>query len=168
MGKRYSKASEDVIHRVARLREKYYPELEGVTITCLFVFSDENEQVLTHQGYPALATVKKTSTRDRAAGLADAIIVVDRYAYSTMTGRQSDALLDHELYHLEPVLDETGTVAADAIGRPKLTMRLHDRQYGWFDKIAERHGDASIEVSQAKLLADTSGQLYFDFSKAAA
>jgi hypothetical protein len=51
----------------------------------------------------------------------------------------------------------------DAVGRPKLLMRKHDHQFGWFDEVAQRHGEASPEVRQARVLMESSGQLYFDF-----
>lgn len=50
------------------------------------------------------------------------------------------------------------------LGRPVLKIRLHDQQHGWFDEIARRHGDASIEVQQAKAFADSSGQTYFGWA----
>ena len=169
MAKQYEKASEDVRKRIAKLRQKYHAELDGVTLDVLFCFSDESEQVLTHQGYPALALTKVNGLKERAAGLSDALIVVDRYCYSGLTTAQMDALLDHELHHLVPVIDEeTEQPKFDTLGRMKLAIRKHDRQFGWFDEIAQRHGDASIEVQQAKALNEEEQQLYFDFTKEAA
>jgi hypothetical protein len=168
MAKRYAIASDDVCGRLNKLRSQHYPELEGVTVTALFVFSDENEHVLTEKGYPAIATMKITSARDRAAGLADAIVTVDRYSYSGLTREQSNALLDHELHHLQRVIDDNGQPKADTVGRPKLKIRPHDRHFGWFDEIARRHGHHSIEVMQASQLAMSTGQLYFNFSAEAA
>jgi hypothetical protein len=55
------------------------------------------------------------------------------------------------------------TPAFDALDRPKLAMRKHDHQFGWFDEVAQRHGEASPEVRQARVLMEKSGQLYFDF-----
>lgn len=167
--KTYSHASDDVLMAIARMREQYYPhgtELDGVTIAALFVFDDEasSEQVLTHGGYPAQATIKLTPVRDRALGVADAVIVIDRANWLALVSMERDALIDHELYHLERVIDEeTGIPKADAVNRPKLTMRKHDHQYGWFDEIAQRHGEASAEVRQAKTLIAQTGQLYLDF-----
>ena len=57
--------------------------------------------------------------------------------------------------HIAKVLDECA--------RPKLKLKKHDRQFGWFDKIAERHGHASGEVRQALKLFTEARQLYFDF-----
>jgi hypothetical protein len=122
-----------------------------------------------HQGYPAQAVCRLTPIRDRALGIADAVVVIDRANWLTLSQRQKEALLDHELTHLERVVDEeTGKPKFDAVGRPKLAIRRHDRQLGWFDEVARRHGDASPEMRQAKQLVANTGQLYFDFQTPAA
>lgn len=163
--KTYSQASEDVTRSIERMQSKYHEDLDGVTVAALFVFDDEDsDSVLTHQGYPAQALCRITPVRDRALGLADAVIVIDRSRWLALSAAQREAVLDHELTHLERVMDEeTHQPKCDAVSRPKLAMRKHDHQLGWFDAIAERHGEASPEVRQAKQLLDSSGQLYFDF-----
>lgn len=163
MSKQYSTASADVINRIERLQQKFHSNLEGVTIQSLFVFSEEPGCALKHQGYPAGAIAKIVSTKDRAAGLADAMIVVDRYTYSGLTEKRKDALIDHELYHFDLARDKDGFPKADGLGRLKLKMRMHDHQLGWFDAIANRHGEHSMEVVQAKELIAASGQIYFNF-----
>lgn len=163
MAKQYATASLDVLQRIERVRKEYHPQLGGVTIGALFVFGEEPQQVLEHQGYPALATIKPTSTKDRAAGLLDALLIVDRYAYEGLTDPQKDAMVDHELYHLERVTEDDGTPKFDSNGRPKLSIRKHDRQFGWFDEVAHRHGDNSLEVIQAKSIIASTRQLYFPF-----
>lgn len=162
--KTYSQAP-DADDCIARIQCGYHEELEEVTVSALFVFDLEgSDAVLKHQGYPAQAVIRITPTRDRALGMADACIVIDRSNWLMLSQRQRDALLDHELTHLVRVLDkETGRPIFDAVDRPKLAMRRHDHQFGWFDEIAQRHGDASPEVRQAKRLMESSGQLYFDF-----
>lgn len=163
MSKQYSPASKDLEDRIARIVRRWHPDLEGVTIQALFVFTDEPGCALKHQGYPAAAVAKIVGTKERAAGMADALIVVDRYTYSGFTEARRDALIDHELQHLTRALDDEGRPKSDVLGRPKLEMRLHDHQLGWFDEIANRHGDASLEVAQARELIQASGQIYFDF-----
>jgi Putative phage metallopeptidase len=150
---------------IAQVRDDYHPDLEGVTVSALFVFdSESSEPVLKHQGYPAQAIVRITPVRDRALGMADAVIVIERSSYLTLSQRQRDALLDHELTHLTRALDpETQRPVFDVLDRPKLKMRRHDFQLGWFNEVAQRHADASAEVRQAKQLMESAGQLYFDF-----
>jgi hypothetical protein len=166
--KSYSQASNDVLDLIEEVRTEFHsPDLDGVTVAALFVYDLEaSEPVLTHGGYPAQAVVRLTPVRDRALGVADAVIIVDRSNWLTLTRDQRGALLDHELYHLERVLDEdTQLPKTDAVDRPKLAIRKHDHQFGWFDAIAERHGDSSPEVRQAKSLIQRTGQLYLDFGK---
>lgn len=164
--KTYSHASEDVVRSIDRMREEHHEDLEGVTVSALFVFDTEaTECVLKHGGYPAQAVIRITPIRDRALGVADAVIVVDRSNWMLLGAAQKDALVDHELTHLERVVDEeTGAIKTDAVDRPKIAIRKHDHQFGWFDVIAQRHGDASPEVRQAKQLIQQTQQLYFDFA----
>lgn len=167
MAKSYSHASEDVTRAIERMRAAYHFAIEGVTVAALFVFDLEaTEPVLMSGGYPAQAIVRITPVRDRALGVADAVIVIDRSVWISLTPAQRDGLVDHELYHLERVLEEdTGVPKNDAVDRPKLCIRKHDHQFGWFDEIAARHGEASPEVRQAKSLIAATGQLYLDFGK---
>ncbi len=148
--KTYS-AAPDADMVIEDMQDTYHTELQHVTIAALFVFDTEaSDPVLKHQGYPAQAVARITPVRDRALGMSDASIVIDRSNWLMLSARQRDALIDHELTHLTRVLDkETGRPVCDVLDRPKLAMRPHDHQFGWFDEIAQRHSEA--------------GQLYFDF-----
>jgi hypothetical protein len=167
--KTYSAASEDVTGHIARMHSQFHPEIEGVTIGALFVFDEEHgEPTLKHQGYDAAAVVSITPTKQRALGITDAVIIVDRATWLTLTAPQRDALIDHELEHLDRVIsketeDSPAAPAFDSLGRPKLAMRRHDHQLGWFDDVARRHGEHSPEMRQAKQLVAMTAQLYFDF-----
>jgi hypothetical protein len=163
----YSAASDDLLTVIERMRAEHYEEmLDGVTIGALFVFDSESSlPILTHQGYPADATIRITPVRDRALGVADAVIVVDRSRWSILSPAQKNALIDHELMHLERDLDDDGDPKVDAFNRPKLRIRRHDHQLGWFDDVARRHGEASPEIRGARQLIEATGQLYFDFEK---
>ena len=164
--KTYSEASTDLTATVDRMAAEYHDELIQATVGALFVFdTEESLPCLKHQGYPAAAVVRITPIRDRALGIPDAIITVDRATWQTLSAVQKDALIDHELEHLELVLDdETGKPKYDALERPKLRMRRHDTQLGWFAEVARRHGEASCEVRQARQLIEATGQLYFNFT----
>lgn len=169
--KGYSIASDDVLRTIDRMRKEHYDEdLDGVTISALYVFDLEaTTPVLTHGGYPAQAVCRITPTRDRVLGVSDVVIVVDRSNWMTLNVKQREALVDHELHHIERVVDEeTEEPKYDAVDRPKLAIRKHNHQFGWFDAIAERHGDASPEVRQAKQLIASTGQLYLQFEARAA
>lgn len=162
--KTYS-AAPDVCDVIRNMHYDHHIDLVQVTVGALFVFdqNEPHEPCLKHQGYPAAAVVRITPLKDRAQGLPDAQIVVDRAYWLACTQPQRDALIDHELTHLERVVSKTGKPKVDALDRPKLAMRKHDVQTGWFNEVAERHGAASPEVRQAKALVASTGQLYFPF-----
>lgn len=168
--KTYSGASHDLWEAIDRMQKAYHPDLAKVSVGALFVFDDEGgDQVLKHNGYWAAAVVSITPIKQRALGIADAIIVIDRSCWTSMSQARRDALIDHELTHLEHVhRDATATEPAgpmyDAVNRPKLAMRRHDHQLGWFDEVATRHGEHSTEVIQARQLVSTTQQLYFNFA----
>jgi hypothetical protein len=115
-------------------------------------------------GVACAATVRIVSYKDRVAGREDAEILVDADLWEEASDPERVALLDHELHHLEVQRDDDGHPKSDDCGRPKLKMRHHDHDFGWFDAIARRHGDASYEVKQAKAFADQNGQLYWGWS----
>jgi hypothetical protein len=164
MSKTFSQAP-DVTSTIETVQSEHHEDLVGITVAGLFAFDTESSlPVLKHQGYPAGAVVRITPLKDRALGMADATIVVDRAGWLALSQRQRIALLDHELTHLERKIDkETGELVCDVLDRPKLGMRKHDHSFGWFDEVAQRHGEASPEVRQARVLMESSGQLYFDF-----
>lgn len=169
--KTYEVAPKNVSERVAALLKKHYPlhHKLGVTVEVLFVAHDAEGPALKHGGYPAAGVIRKTSAKERAAGRADAEMVLDAEVYKTFTPRRQDALLHHELHHLIVDLDaKTKQPKADAAGRPVLKIRRHDHQFGWFDEIARLYGDDSGEVQQARQLLHEQGQLYFKFKAEAA
>jgi hypothetical protein len=142
---------------VDALLEKYHGELlaAGVRFDLLLAYSkkDQNGEpigpALKANGYAAAATVRILSLKDRAKGLGDAEIVADGDRIDEWSEENLEAILDHEIEHLELSLDGQGSLKRDDLGRPRLRMRLHDRQFGWFDSIARRHGANSLEVTQA-------------------
>lgn len=163
--KTYSPASDDVLRMIDRVREAYYsPDLDGVTVAALFVYDMEaTEPVLTHGGYPAQAVCRITPVRDRALGVADAVIVVDRSNWLMLGVQQREALIDHELQHIERVLDkDTELPKTDAVDRPKIRIRKHDFEIGVFAVIAERHGEASPEVRAFRSLIAATSQMSLD------
>lgn len=164
MATAYEKAPAEINEQIAALIQEWHPDLAkvGVTIDALTAVNNSGHAVK-HGGYPALATVRIISLKDRVKGLADAEIVIDADAWELLTPEQQAALLDHELYHLEPIKDGDG-FKRDDIGRPKLGMKLHDVQVGWFREIATRHGANSPERIQAKKLLEKESQTFFNFT----
>lgn len=153
---RYEKSPALVGQIVQRMTDRFHPQLRdaGVTVTCLMAYplTDENGDskgpALKHAGYPAQAVVKIVGLKERTDGRADAELVIDGDNWDVLTDAQRDALVDHELEHLELKYDKDGCLVRDDLDRPKLIIRKHDWQFGWFDSIVRRHGRDSIEHRQ--------------------
>lgn len=166
MSKTYSKAPDECSDRVAHLLKLFHSPLfeAKVKVDVLSVATDGEGPALSHQGYAALAVVRVTNIKERTKGLGDAEIVIDEERYSQLADAEKDALIDHELYHLEVIIDKkTLRPKLDCRGRPRLRTRKHDHQFGWFREIADRHGAAAIEVKQATKLFLSEAQTYFAF-----
>lgn len=171
MSKIFEKAAADheVHDRIRALQEKFYPDHVKVGLTCDVVLVDTDDPdaevttpVLKLHGVPCAAIVSITAVKNRAKGFGDIEIAIDRRRYEQMTDDERDALLDHELHHPEVRKDrKTHIPLIDALGRPKLKMKPHDHEFGWFTEVARRHGDASLEVRQAHRMMDTAGQFYW-------
>jgi hypothetical protein len=117
-------------------------------------------------GVAARACAKINSYKDRARGLADAEIHLDAFWWDTADPNQRAALIDHELTHFR-VMWEDGqkeNARLDDHDRPKLKMRAHDYEFGWFNEVAARWKEDSTEVEQAKTMMDQDGQTYWPFT----
>lgn len=107
-GKTYEKVSprdgHKIYDRLIVMRDRYHGELKevGLDVTLLLVHAGRDENgdpigsALKHNGYAAMATIKKTSLKDRVAGLGDAVLIVDGDKWDEWTDAELDALLDHE------------------------------------------------------------------------
>lgn len=155
MPKTYRECGQEVQDLGDRVLRQWHGNLidAGLTINYLFV-SDvdkdgEAKPALKHAGYPAIATVRINSLKDRAEGKSDVTITIDSYRWDEMSEAERLAVLDHEATHVELKTDaDTGNLIRDDLGRPRLMMRLHDHQAGWFHEVAERHGRHSAEQVQ--------------------
>jgi hypothetical protein len=156
----YQEADSSVADLVTKLMKKRHPDMvkHEVKVAVLFVYDDEDSEkpAVSLHGRECLATISITSAKNRAAGMADALILLDRTKYLKATDRRRESLLAHELHHLVLKPKET-----DGAGRPKLVMREHDHQFGWFEQIARDYGDDAWEVVQAREIMRQAGQLYF-------
>lgn len=153
----YHKATKAVHDLVEEIIEEFHPELKQVEmkidlLEARATLDDEGfpeGPALTHQGYQALGICRIVNYRDRVKGCGDAEIQIDGDWWDDAEPEQQSALIDHELTHIEIVTGEDGRPRLDPIGRPKIKMRKHDRQFGWFDDVAKRWGKNSVEHQQA-------------------
>jgi hypothetical protein len=138
-----------------------------VKIDFLFAFAEVGEDgeskghALTKHGIRALGITRKIGIKDRVMGRGDAEVAIDGDWWEEATPARRRALLDHELHHIEVKLDEDGVVIRDDWKRPKLKLRKHDIEVGWFAVVAGRNGGASLEIEQAKAIMDSYGQLFW-------
>src|SRR5581483_4448710 len=172
MGAVYSRATKDVEEQGKAILDKYHPEFAGVAPRIDYVFANATVQedgtptgpALTHNGYPAAALARIIPIKDRVMGRGDCEIVIDADQWPLLTEEEQNALLDHELEHFVVCRDKYGQPILDDANRPKLKLKKHDFQVGWFHNVARRHGIASAEVRQfQQLVFDDDGQWYLPF-----
>ena len=168
----YERATEDVKDLADALIKKHHSHLltKGKPVEIEYVFAElepdsngdrpSGHAVKLH-GVPCYATAKIIPSKQRALGSKDAEILIDKDKWEKLPPGTRRALLDHELNHFETKRDDAGFMVLDAYERPRLRIKHHDWDLGWFDSIAQRHGQFSIEVQQARKLASTAGKLYF-------
>ena len=136
---------------IGDMMSKYHQSLNdaGVRIGVLFAANPEGPAVK-HGGYPAHATIKVMSLKDRVTKGYDAELMVSEESWDGFDEDQRAALVDHELTHLE-IVAKKGIVQRDDIDRPKLKTRKGDWNCGdGFAEVVARHGRASIEFENAR------------------
>lgn len=162
------KAVKEVARDVLAKFDTHAPLVKtGVKID--FVFAQANldadgfpkGDALRLHGSKALAIVRIIPLKQRVLGRGDAEISLDMGWWNDASDEQRAALMDHELHHLTVITNKAGKFEPDDIGRPRLRMRHHDFQFGWFSIIAARHGAASQECVQAKFISDNAGTFLF-------
>jgi len=158
MPKRYDKADDDTLTLVREVMEQHHQELvrAGVRVQCLMVSEADKTglaldvQALTRQGHPVAGQIRRCHARDRRIHEADAILELDDYAWHPLSTEQARALIDHELTHLEVVVDQDGVTAKHPDGRPKLSLRHDDFMLTGFYDVVERHGTAALEYQSVE------------------
>lgn len=147
--------------------ESHQPLLDAeVQFDYVFAFPDYDEdgaaknEAIKKNGVKALGLCRILPLKDRAMGRGDVEITLDGEWWQDANEQERAALLDHELHHAE-VKKQNGCVVIDDLRRPKIKLRKHDVEIGWFNIIAERHGAFSQECQQAKSMMDYHGQLYW-------
>lgn len=167
----FQKAIGELPELAVELLERYdthHPIRDArVKIDLIWAYGDRDDDdnlisdALKKNGIRAYGLAKVLSLKDRVMGRGDCEILIDHDFWETASEETHAALLDHELVHIQLKLDKTGAVIADDIGRPKLKLRKHSYEIGWFSEVAARHGVHSIERQQAKQMMDESGQIYW-------
>lgn len=171
MPRTYEAAGHDVHGVCQKMIHRYYPWMNeiGVQFNLILAHGPVSKSgartgpAIVLHGNPAAATVKVNSLKDRVKGLKDVTIEIDGDKWPEWTQDEREAVIDHELYHLESHKNADGTTEVDDCGRPSLSLRKHDFHFGGFREIALRHGDDAFEtkaVQQAyELIVGERGQL---------
>lgn len=160
----YERCPKEIEDIAAELLCKYpeHKPLLDARVKIDFVFAYAGDQpgsvAIRHHGIRALGLCRRLGLKDRAKGQGDAEIILDADWWQKATADEARALLDHELHHLSIVTDKHGRIQWDDLRRPKLKLRPHDLEFGWFLEMARRHGAASQERIQAKTVMDAGGQ----------
>jgi Putative phage metallopeptidase len=160
---------------VARVIEDQFPIIHRLSpalqLGILFALPvKEGKSALKHRGWPCLGIIKIVGKQDRAAGEPDVPMILDGVRWPRLTPRRREALVAHELEHLEfpKVLKEVAedeTVRwlpmQDDLGRPKVKCRPHDFELGGFESIVERYGDDAPEKVVFEGIQERLSQLSF-------
>jgi len=152
----YEKAKPNILEIISGTMETYHGGLHDVEvlIDVLMATPSANDNgdligpAIMVNGYQAAACIKILSYKQRVARGFDAELIIDADQWETWTDKERIAVIDHELTHLELSIDDKGGVKRDDADRPKMRSKKHDRQLGWFDSVAKRHGSSSLEVTQ--------------------
>lgn len=119
-------------------------------------------------GFPRTDRVRVVPLRDRANGLPDAQILIDKVWWLQTNEAQHRAMMDRALSHLTVVKatekdvakgDNIGPYKADDLGRPVLKFRHCDYSTSGFYDVIERHPQISAEVEELKEISQKVRQL---------
>lgn len=97
-------------------------------------------------GKLVLGKVRKASDLDRELAPYDFVVLLNQEAWDELTEAQRLALLDHELCHVVPVLDDNGKPQLNERGHPCFRLRKHDLEE--FRAVVERHGCYLSDVAE--------------------
>ncbi len=179
MPKTYKRCPHAMADLAAKLIAAPYAELVEHEVSVDYVFAygpvdndgKTTAPAISHRGHPCAGEIRITPARERALGLADAVMTIDGDRWPKLSASVRRALIDHELAHLELKRDANGVVKLGPGGRPALSCRFHDYELGGFHEIAERHGKSSFEVLTLAPVVQRQAQLlmpFFEKTEAAA
>jgi len=162
----------DVEELVDEMMTMYHGLLKehGLTIDLLYAHAgtDANGDTvgcaLKQNGMEKAALIKANSLKDRTKGMKDVELRIDGDKWPLYTDEQKRALIDHELMHVELQFTDSGALKRDDLDRPKVKMRPHDREVGWFDAVVKRHGKSAFEWASWNDIWQTFSQMELGFT----
>lgn len=156
----YEIAGDDVINLIAKVMDEYHATLKryDVKVLTLMAFAPRDEEdnikrpAIRKNGVACAACIRVLSLKERLLKQCDAEMTIDGDTWEDLDEPKRIAVIDHELSHLDTVLDKNGEVKKDSLRRPKLRL-IHDNIVYWGNsEIAERHGANSLEYINAQNL----------------
>lgn len=93
-------------------------------------------------GQLTLGQCKKRTDLDRSLAAFDFVILLNKEAWSSMSGAERERLIYHELLHATVCFDDEGDEKRDEAGRLVTALRPHDIQE--FRQVVERYGDDDL------------------------
>lgn len=146
-----------VIKVVAKMVKAHHKHLMNAKIVPAWMLGKKPDK----DGHVVLGRMRKCSELERELHGRDAILLLNQAYWRTFSEAQREALVDHELCHLDQVLDADLEPAVDGHGKPKFRIRKHDLEE--FRAVVERHGCylADLkEFAQAALKKDPNLSLF--------
>ena len=118
------------------LNRAYHPELVEAKIALAWLYDVKPDR----DGHMTLGWARKESDLHRQLHGYDIIIGLnyDWWHDNQVSDSQRKALLDHELCHVKPVVDDDGSVRLDDLGNTVWYIRKHDLEE--FGEVVRRHG----------------------------
>lgn len=171
MATTFIEAREDVVGFVSAVFLDRFPAVYDCTprirLSILMALSDDPlKPALKLHGWPCAAMIKVVSGEERARGGPDAVILIDATRWQDMNVRRREAVVAHELYHIEvkpEAGNDPGKVQVDEYGRPKIKLRAHDWELGGFREIVEWYGDDAVEKRIINTITEDLAQMTLPF-----
>jgi hypothetical protein len=127
--------SHGLYDQLEKVREKHHQPLAGAIIAIAWQQRIKPDK----DAHLKLGQLRKRTDLDKEFADFDFIVILNYDAWQRMSAKQQTALLDHELCHGAPMIDEkTGEQKKDDRGRLLWRMRKHDIEE--FREVVERHG----------------------------
>lgn len=151
MAKQFKLAEPEVVRQMVRIRDAHHSMLRDAEVVIAVLTCVE----LSKGGHAVAGQIRVVPPKDRVTKKVDAEMLLDRKTWERLSHGQQDALLDHELSHLQL---RKASYSKDAEGRVELEYTTDDRgrpllklvPADWtagdgFAAVCRRHGAAAME-----------------------
>jgi hypothetical protein len=144
----YQPASAELLGVVKQIMERFHnDQFRSGAEPVVLMATDSAKPPVKWNGVETIARVRKIPQRDRAAGLGDFEVIIDKAKWEARNRYQRLAVIDEALCYVHPYLSEVtdgdGETAAferDAGGRPRLKITPPGFAAFGFAEVIERHG----------------------------